>query len=72
MELPAEVQIYNQYLGKDKQGTLLTVHPEGIYEVNLRFGERLHRVLLPVDSTVLIFRQPEEVVDGDSSFEIER
>lgn len=72
MEFPAEVQIYNQFLGKDKKGTLLTVHPEGIYEVNMSFGEKIHRVLLPVETTVLIFRQPEEVVRDETTFEIER
>jgi hypothetical protein len=71
MEVPAEVQIYNQHLGKDKQGTLLNVHPSGFYEINLQLGERLHRVLLPIQSTVLIFRQPEEVAT-ESNLEIER
>jgi hypothetical protein len=73
MEVPAEVLIHNELVGmKGSQGTLLTVSPHGYYEVNVRFGgERLHRVLLPIGSTVLIARQAEEVM-AEEALEIER
>jgi hypothetical protein len=49
MELPAEVLIHNSVLGmKGSPGTLLQVSPHGFYEANVRFGERVHRVLLPI------------------------
>ena len=72
MELPAEVMIHNETLGlKGHRGVLLQVNPEGYYEVNCTFGERLHRTLLPIQSTVLIHRHPEQVVEG-AEMEIER
>jgi hypothetical protein len=72
MELPAEVMIHNETLGlKGHRGVLLQVSPEGYYEVNCTFGERLHRTLLPIQGTVLIHRHPEAVVEG-AEMEIER
>jgi hypothetical protein len=71
MELHAEVLIHNETLGlKGGRGILLQVSPEGFYEVNCYFGERLHRTLLPIQGTVLIYRQPEET--GGLDMEIER
>jgi len=72
MELPAEVLIHNEIVGmKGTKGRLLTISPQGYYEVNVKFGERLHRVLLPVDRTVLISQEAEEVLIPDE-VEIER
>lgn len=71
MELPAEVLIHNELLGiKGGKGTLLQVTPDGYYEVNCTFGERVHRTLFPIQGTVLIQRQPEEATRVD--MEIER
>ncbi|HWM89877.1 MAG TPA: hypothetical protein VN493_03850 [Thermoanaerobaculia bacterium] len=71
MELPAEVLIHNEQLGiKGGKGTLLQVTPDGYYEVNCTFGERVHRTLFPIQGTVLIQRQPEELTRVD--LEIER
>jgi hypothetical protein len=71
MELPAEVLIHNEQLGiKGGKGTLLQVTPEGYYEVNCTFGERVHRTLFPIQGTVLIYRQPEDPTRVD--LEIER
>jgi hypothetical protein len=71
MELPAEVLIHNELLGvKGGRGTLLQVNPDGYYEVNLAFGERIHRTLFPIQNTVLIGRQPEDTTRQD--LEIER
>ena len=71
MELPLEVLIHNEQLGvKGGRGTLLQVSPHGYYEVNCRFGERLHRTLFPIGSTVLISQDPE--VANPMAEEIER
>ena len=71
MELPADVLVHNEILGlKGGRGTLIRVDPDGYYEVNLTFGERRHRVLLPIQATVVIDRVPEEEINAD--FEIER
>ena len=71
MELPAEVLIHNELLGiKGGKGTLLQVTPDGYYEVNCTFGERVHRTLFPIQGTVLIQRQPEDLTRVD--MEIER
>jgi hypothetical protein len=70
MELPAEVLIHNELLGiKGGRGTLIRVSSCGYYEVNCRFGERVHRTYFPVASTVLIAQQPEPGLD--SQIEIE-
>jgi hypothetical protein len=61
MELPAEVLIHNELLSlKGARGILLQVNPDGYYEMNLTFGERMHRTLLPIQGTVVISPQPEE------------
>jgi hypothetical protein len=71
MELPAEVLIHNETLGvKGGKGTLIQVSAEGYYEINCVFGERAHRTLFPIAATVLIAREPEEVLRAD--LEIER
>jgi len=60
MELPSEVLIHNEVMGlKGTAGTLLGIVETGYYEVNLRFGGNVHRVLLPIDRTVLIAKEPE-------------
>ena len=72
MELQTEVLIHNETLGvKGGKGTLLSVNAEGYYEINCYFGERLHRTLFPIQGTVLISREPEQVVAGEAE-EIER
>ena len=72
MEVPAEVLIHNETLGlKGNAGRLLTISEHGFYEVNAKFGDRLHRVLLPISRTVLIAKQPEELSLG-GEIEIER
>jgi len=72
MEVPAEVLVHNETVGmKGSRGTLLQVSPHGYYEVNVHFGERLHRVLLPIARTVLIQQRPEEA-PAAGELEIER
>jgi hypothetical protein len=71
MDLPAEVQLYNELSGlKGNLGSLVAVSPHGYYEVNLKYGANIHRVLLPVGSTVVIFRDPEP--QFEAGIEIER
>ncbi len=71
MELPTEILIHNALLGvKGARGTLLTISPHGYYEVNMKFGDRLHRVLLPIEETVLIAQEAEDA--GSEAIEIER
>lgn len=61
MEVPTEVLVHNELLGvKGARGRLLTIGREGYYEINLSFGDRVHRVLFPIPSTVVIASRPEE------------
>lgn len=71
MDLPAEVMIHNEVSGmKGTKGTLLRISPDGYYEVNGHFGENIHRILLPIQETVLIARDAEEIFDsGDDEIE---
>lgn len=70
MELPAEVLIHNEILSvKGAKGTLIQISPDGYYEINCIFGERPHRTLLPIQSTVLIAREPEEVLTSNQEIE---
>ncbi|RMH23108.1 MAG: hypothetical protein D6696_01615 [Acidobacteria bacterium] len=63
MELPADVLLHNALLGlKGSKATLISISPQGFYEVKITFGGNVHRVLLPVAETVVIFRQPEPEV----------
>jgi hypothetical protein len=72
MEVPAEVLVHNETLGmKGAKATLLEISSHGYYEANVRFGERLHRVLLPIARTVLIAQDAEVTVPGEA-IEIER
>jgi hypothetical protein len=72
MEVPAEVLVHNQLVGfKGNAGTLLRISEHGYYEINIVFGgQRAHRVMLPIHSTVLISKEPVTEVEAD--FEIER
>ena len=71
MDLPADVQLHNELVSlKGGKGTLVAVSPHGFYEVKLRFGENVHRVLLPIQNTVVIFREPEP--QFEPGVEIER
>jgi hypothetical protein len=71
MELPVDVLAHNEILGiKGSRGVLLAISEHGFYEVNLKFGDKTHRVLLPVSSSVIIQRDPEEA--AGESLDIER
>lgn len=71
MDLPADVHVTNEQLGlKNTKGTLVAISPHGYYELRLTFNQRLHKVLLPVNETAMIFREPEP--EFDAVMEIER
>ncbi len=71
MDLPARVLIHNELLGiKGGKGTLVAVSPHGYYEAKCTFGGKNHRVLFPIQNTVLIFREPE--AEFEPGVEIER
>ena len=64
MEVPSEVLVHCDVLGvKGTRGHLLQISPHGYFEVNLAFGDKQHRVLLPIGRTVLIASSPEESAD---------
>jgi hypothetical protein len=64
MELPIEVMVHSPAFGlKGNRATLIRVSPDGFYEVNLAFGERTHRTLLPVAGTMVIQQEPEIPLD---------
>jgi hypothetical protein len=70
MELHTEVLIHNETLGvKGGKGVLIQISPDGYYEVNCVFGERLHRTLFPIFGTVLISREPEDTTRLDLELE---
>ena len=72
MDVPSEVLVHNALLGmKGARATLLRITNEGYYELNARFGEHLHRLLLPIAETALISSAAEEVFEA-SADEIER
>jgi hypothetical protein len=64
MDTPCEVLIHNDLLGlKGAKATLLAISPAGgFYEVNLFFGDRRHRTLLPIGRSIVIAAEPEEQV----------
>lgn len=71
MEQPTDILIHNALLGvKGARGTLLAISPHGYYEVNMKFGDRLHRVLLPIETTVVIAQEAEE--EAAAQLQVER
>ncbi len=71
MELPLGVLVHNEILGiKGSRGDLLNISPHGYYEVNLKFGDNTHRVLLPIANTVIIGQEAE--VPAAERIEVER
>ncbi len=71
MDLPAEVQISNDQLAiKNQKATLVSIHGQGFFELRMGFNNRQHKVLVPIQSTSIIFRDPEPEFPTD--LEIER
>ncbi len=71
METPKDILIHNELLGlKGGKGVLIRISEDGYYEVNIAFGSNVHRVLLPIETSVIISREAEP--DFAPDFEIER
>jgi hypothetical protein len=71
MELPLAVLIHNELVGlKGVEGFLHQISENGYYLLRYSFGNNVHRVLLPIQGTALIFKDPEEVVEAP--MEVER
>ena len=71
MEVPSEVLVHNPTLNlKGTKADLIRISDEGYFEMNVPFGDKTHRVLLPISETVVIQLEPEEI--GGIDFDIER
>ena len=71
METPADVLVYFDNLtGEAKRGRLLTIWPQGFYELNLQLGGAWRRALLPISKTVILAAEPE--LEREPLIEIER
>ena len=69
MDVPSLVLIHNTTIGwQGEEGTLLQIG-DGFYEVNCNFGGSIHRVLLPMSTTVLIAKDQEERFAVDNTIE---
>ena len=71
MEIPSEVLVHCDVLNlKGAKGRLLGVSPHGYFEVNVQYGDRRHRTLLPISRTVIISTDAEET--SEAATEVER
>lgn len=71
MDIPMKVWITCPLAELKKiQGTLISVSPQGFYEVNVVFGTNTHAMLLPIESTALTSAEP--VLTPPPGFEVER
>ena len=71
METPADVLVYfDSITGEAKRGRLLTIWPQGFYEVNLQLGGSYRRSLLPIARTFILAAEPE--LEREALIEIER
>jgi hypothetical protein len=65
-----KVFIYNELLGvKGSPGVLHEINPKGYYIAVLKVRDKKHRVLLPIDSTVLIYSDP--VIEMDTTIDLD-
>ncbi len=70
MDLPNEIRLYNEQLNaKGGKCTLVAVSDLGFYEVKMVFGNNTHRVLVPINNSVVIFQDPEPVFLQDADIE---
>jgi len=71
MDLPIAVLIHNELAGlKGVEGFLHQISENGYYILQYSFGQNVHRVLLPIQETALIFKEPEEAIEAP--MEVER
>ncbi len=65
-----KVFIYNELLGaKGTPGMLHEASSKGYYVAVMKFKEKKHRVLLPINSTTIIYSEP--VVEIEARLDIE-
>ncbi len=70
MELPTKVMVYSQILGlSGTVGTLVSIRPEGCFELRLLSQGKIHLVLLPIAQTGLVFAEAEAEVIAETEVE---
>jgi len=63
--------IHNELAGlRGVEGALHQISDNGFYVLQYTFGDNIHRVLLPIQETALIFKEPEETIE--EPMEVER
>ncbi len=71
MEIPGKVSVYCPLIdAKGTAATLVTISPQGYYQVEVTIKGRQHVMFLPIAHTALYFAEPEPKVEED--FVIER
>lgn len=71
MDIPSKVYVTCAVADlKQVAGTLISISPNGYYEVNLKFGTNTHAMLLPIDQTSVVAQEP--VLTPPPGFELER
>lgn len=73
MEIPGKVSLYCPLI--DAKGTaakLISVSPDGFYQLEVAVKGRLHTMLVPIAHAAVYFNEPEPDVESDSAFEVER
>jgi len=71
MEIPGKVSVYCPLIdAKGTAATLVSISPQGYYQVEVPIKGRTHVMLLPVAHTALYFSDPEP--EREEGFEVER
>jgi len=71
MEIPGKVSLFCPLVdAKGTAATLVSISPEGYYQVEVAIKGRVHVMFVPIAHSALYFAEPEAEVDH--SFEIER
>jgi hypothetical protein len=71
MEIPGKVSVFCPLIdAKGTPGTLVTVTPQGYYQLTIAVKGQTHTFFLPVAHTALYFADPEP--EASEEFEIER
>lgn len=71
MEIPGKVSLFCPLVdAKGTAATLVSISPEGYYQVEVAIKGRVHVMFVPIAHTAMYFSEPEPEVDR--SFEIER
>ena len=71
MEIPGKVSLFCPLVdAKGTAATLVSISPEGYYQVEVAIKGRVHVMFVPIAQSAMYFSEPEPEVDH--SFEIER